>query len=411
VSLIRQAFFGDGGIARKILAPKSNDPTRNKEWFWDHRERIETPDGDWFHADTKCCASNINGGNLGGGRDDRDHQELPTVILLHGLCSSSNSSLAIDIATAVTKQGMNCICLNFRGCSGAMNSKLGGYHLGFTEDLHFYLRLLRRRQENNFNQLPSPSSSVSTLTSSASSYYLVGYSLGANVMLKCLGELGSDAATMYRVGGAVALCTPLDQTRNAPVLAQQGVMEQLYTRNLLNVLRPMAREQLRRFSDDDPDTSHFDYHGVVNARTITDFDEAFIAPVYGFKSAQDYYIKTSSISFLKSIRVPTLILNAEDDPFLDAGVWPAAEHCCTMNSESWIRMIRTEHGGHLGFCFHQVDENDGAGTSSARGGRWHDATRRRSSWASSEAARFLNHVHQGRASAIGAYRGTSKMAV
>jgi predicted alpha/beta-fold hydrolase len=385
-SLVRQALFGGRGIGSKMFASKRKVPTGEEGWFWDHREQVDTPDGDWFHADTKYCASSQKDFRRAADGDCNHHLDSPTVILLHGLCSSSNSSLAMDIATAVTQKGMNCICLNFRGCSGAMNSKLGGYHLGFTDDLHHYLQLLHRKHQKNLSQLQSSNSSVST---SLPSYYLVGYSLGANVVLKCLGELGSQAAAAYRVGGAVALCAPLDQTRNAPVLAQRGGMEELYTRNLLNALQPMAREQLRRFCDDDPDTSRFDYHGVVNARTITDFDDAFIAPVYGFKNAHDYYTKTSSVSVLKDVRVPTLILNAEDDPFLDTGVWPEAEHCCSMNSESWIRMVRTEHGGHLGFCFHQCDESDD-----------HDSRERRPSWASREAARFLNHVHHGLTSPI-----------
>ena len=332
----------------------SANPDDDDEWFWDVRERIDTPDGDWFHADTKySCQDELDDAAIGRPRTTTTTK--PTVLLLHGLCSSSNSSLARDLGRAFTQHGMDCICLNFRGCSGTINDKLGGYHLGFTEDLRHFLKLQR---------FHSP-------------VFLVGYSLGANVILKCLGELG-DLAKMYHVAGAVALCAPLNQKRNAAVLAQPG-LRRVYTRNLLELLIPMAKQQLHAFCNGNPQTSLFDYRGVVQANTITDFDEAFIAPVYGFHNATDYYEQTSSIHQLHRIVVPTLILNAADDPFLDPDVWPV-ERCCTVHHTSPIRLVRTQHGGHLGFCFHQVD------------GLRRVSLQQSPSWASMEAASFVGHV-------------------
>jgi uncharacterized protein len=363
-ALMRQAWEG---AARAKSRAVNN--AGESGWFWDVRERIDTPDGDWFHADTKFCDSDNN-----GKRDD----DVPTVLLLHGLCSSSNSSLAMDVATSVTQRGMNCVCLNFRGCSGTVNAKLGGYHLGFTDDLKHYLELRHNCQQKH----PSAETPV----------YLVGYSLGANVVLKCLGELHDDASAKYNIGGAVALCAPLDQTKNAPVLAQPG-MQQIYTRNLLNALQPMVQEQLQQFCNSDVHTSRFDYFGAVNAKTITEFDEAFIAPVYGFRDANDYYHRTSSVRFLDRIRVPTLVLNAEDDPFLDSSVWPVREHCCTLNPESYVRFVQTEHGGHLGFCFHQDDGDNDQLNGDSPNADDGASPRRRPSWVAREAGRFLNHVH------------------
>lgn len=341
--------------AASALFPRANtddDDDDDDEWFWDVRERIDTPDGDWFHADTKYSCQDFDDVTIGRPMATTNK---PTVLLLHGLCSSSNSSLARDLGRAFTEQGMDCVCLNFRGCSGTMNAKLGGYHLGFTDDLRHFLKL---------RQFKGP-------------VFLVGYSLGANVILKCLGELGDDART-YHVAGAVALCAPLDQRRNAAVLAQPGI-RRVYTRNLLAQLIPMAKQQLTAFCNGDPQTPRFDYPGVLQASTITEFDEAFIAPLYGFRNATDYYEKTSSIHQLHRIVVPTLILNAADDPFLDPEVWPM-EQCCTVNHNSSIRLVRTQDGGHLGFCFHQVDDM-----------RW-VSLQQSPSWASMEAASFVGHV-------------------
>jgi uncharacterized protein len=363
-ALMRQAWEG---AARSKSRAVNNDGESG--WFWDVRERIDTTDGDWFHADTKFCDSENN-----GKRDD----DVPTVILLHGLCSSSNSSLAMDVATSVTQRGMNCVCLNFRGCSGTVNAKLGGYHLGFTDDLKHYLEL----RHNSQHKHPTAAAPV----------YLVGYSLGANVVLKCLGELHDDASVKHNIGGAVALCAPLDQTKNAPVLAQNG-MQQIYTRNLLNALQPMVQEQLQQFCNGDVHTTRFHYLGAVNAKTITEFDQAFIAPVYGFQDANDYYRQTSSVRFLDRIRVPTLVLNAKDDPFLDSSVWPVSEHCCMYNPERYVRFVQTEHGGHLGFCFHQDDGDNDQLNGDIPNADDGASPRRRPSWVAREAGRFLNHVH------------------
>jgi predicted alpha/beta-fold hydrolase len=357
------AWFVAQALAK---AKKASDDNKEKEdSFWDHRERIETPDGDWFHADTKYV----------GGSSDETTTTAPTVILLHGLESNSNSTLSTEMAQSYLAKGMNCVCLNFRGCSGEPNSRPGGYHLGFTDDLKHYLQLVRERASSGNN-------------STSSRLYLAGFSLGANVVLKCLGELGASAVD-YNIHGAAVSCAPLDQQRNSAKLALPGINRIIYTNKLLEGLKARAVVQLERFCDGNEATDRFDYPGAMAAKTITEFDEAFIAPVYGFSSAFDYYEKTSSTYFLERITVPTMILNAKDDPFLDEAHWPT-EKTRDEGGKAPIKMVRTEHGGHLGFCWHRVADEDINMMTLQQQQDPDQPTP--PSWASAEQARFLAHV-------------------
>ena len=317
--------------------------------FWDERERIDTPDGDWFHVDTKYSSTSDD--------DDDDDSATPTVFILHGLESNSDSMLAKEMAHVITSEcNMHCTCVNFRGCTGTPNDTPGAYHLGFTDDLQLYLD--RRREKNGDTTEP---------------IYLAGFSLGANAILKCLGELGADATARYNIQGGVALCAPLDQERNARALARPGINRIVYTNMLLKTMKSKAQDQLARFCDNDPSTSLFDYPRAMAAETITEFDDAFIAPIYGYKDCWDYYRKTSSIHFVENITVPTLILNAKDDPFMDPEV--AYEDTSGVVP---VRMVSMPHGGHLGFALHRTSRH----------------VSERSSWYTHEMGRFFRHVQR-----------------
>jgi predicted alpha/beta-fold hydrolase len=324
-----------GGI---ISSPKLLD------FFWDKRERIDTPDGDWFHVDYKFSGENSKG----------------MVVLLHGLESNSDSKLSRDMTNAYQQQGFDVACLNFRGCSGEANGLLGGYHLGFTQDVLHFLDVLKSRSGIDIPPL-----------------YLSGFSLGANVVLKALGELGMKAPEDYNIFGAAAFCVPFDAERNAPFLGRPGFNQVVYCENLLRTLRTRAQLQLGLYCNGDESTDKFDYKGVMEAKTITDFDEAFVAPIYGFDSARDYYRKTSSIHFMDTIAVPTLILNSRDDPFMDPDHFPV-ELTQEGGGQAPIKMVVTKNGGHLGYLFHQVESSDAI---------------LETSWSSTELARFFQHVH------------------
>jgi predicted alpha/beta-fold hydrolase len=331
-------------------------PETENAGFWDERERIDTPDGDWFHADSKYyCHPDPH---------DITSATAPTVLLLHGLQSSSYGNLAVEMARAFGSMQMNVICLNFRGCSkdnsGANipNDTLGAYHLGFTKDLLQFLELFRER---------NPTTPI----------YLTGFSLGANVVLKCLGDLAEQAPEM-NIQGAAVLCAPLDQLKNAPVLARPWSIQRfVYTSGLVKSLQTMALGQLERLQAYDK----VSVSRILQAETISEFDDAFIAPIYGYKDCWDYYQESSSIHVLPKIAVPTLILNAVDDPFFDNTVWPTAISC-EHGGPAPLKMIQLVSGGHLGFSFHQVDDDDSRVGSNTP------------SFGSQAAASFLYHVHR-----------------
>jgi len=329
---------------------------QQEDAFWDQRERIETPDGDWFHADTKFV---------------KDNKNAPTVILLHGLESNSDSPAVKDMARAFHNNNMHCTCLNFRGCSGTPNDTIGGYHLGFTDDLKFYLDLIRQRNSSinaGGNQVSQP-------------IYLSGFSLGANAVLKCLGELGQDAVEQYDIAGAAVLCAPLDQAKNTKTFSQPGINREIYNKNLLQSMKKRVDDQLERFCNGDKNTDRFDYYRAMAAETVSEFDDAYIAPVYGFKDCHDYYQQTSSIFYLDDIAVPTLILNAKDDPFFDPTVWPT-EKSVEHGGRAPLKMVQTAYGGHLGYFFHQININSDDDPDDD------DAP----FWAAAELGRFVQHV-------------------
>jgi uncharacterized protein len=165
--------------------------------------------------------------------------------------------------------------------------------MGFTQDVFFYLERLKKK---------SPNTEI----------FLSGFSLGANVVLKALGELGHDASTRYNIRGAAVVCAPFDQERNSIAFSKPGLNRRLYSNGIVQKLQEKARLQLQAFCDGDENTTAFDYRGVCEAKTISDFDAAFVAPVFGFRDHIDYYRQTSSIHFLEKITVPTFILNAKN---------------------------------------------------------------------------------------------------
>ena len=373
--------------------------------FWDRRERIRTPDGDFFHVDIKHSQpqlhdeiidpNNNNNNSVLGETNIASTKSI--VILLHGLQSNSQSPVCMEMASAILhhsqKNDCECHCINFRGCSGIPNDTVGGYHLGYTDDVKYYLEQLY--QQYNSRNIPFPP------------IYITGFSLGANVALKCIGELGSRAQEVpYNIHGASVLCLPLDQVANAPVLAQPGINRLIYTQNLLQSLQKKCTEQYEQFYgttdaggmvSESTVTPIYNYTKVMSARTITEFDDSFIAPIYNFTDCWDYYTQTSSIHYLHNITVPTLVINAQDDPFFDNSIWPtyhSVEHGGTVP----IKMIQTKHGGHLGYYFHQIecvsDERLVATAHLTREDGAKEAKLRIiPSWSAWETGKFVNHVH------------------
>jgi uncharacterized protein len=361
--------------------------------FWDTRQRIVTPDDDWFHVDIKYASTTRSAPPQENSKDPMSSTKN-IVLLLHGLQSNSESPICQEMATAfIDYYHMDeCHCINFRGCSGIPNDTWGGYHLGYTDDIHHYLQTLVQPYSTGPHPLPS--------------IYMVGFSLGANVVLKCLGELGPTAVDVYNILGSAVVCVPLDQVANAPVLAQPGINRIIYTNKLLRSLQQRCADQYQQLfhhhnkphnSKTDMPTPPqqsppiFNYTRAMSAQTITEFDDAFIAPIYNFTDCWDYYEQTSSIHYLHNIAVPTLLLNAQDDPFFDNSVWPvhaSIEYGGTVP----IKMIHTPYGGHLGYYFHRIMD--------AKDIRMSILQNRSNaivpSWSVWELGRFLSHVQQQR---------------
>jgi predicted alpha/beta-fold hydrolase len=230
---------------------------------------------------------------------------------------------------------MRSLALNFRSCGGEPNRLARFYHAGDTGDLGFVLQWLARRE---------PGVRLGA----------VGFSLGANVLLKLLGERG-DASPL---AAAAAISVPFDLSAGADQLAG-SVMGRFYTGVFIRSLLRKYRDK-RHLLDGQCDTRR-----VMAARTFREFDDAATAPLHGFSGVDHYYGSSSSGQFLPRIRVPTLLLHAQDDPFVPAAAIPHA----AIAANPRLTAALPEQGGHVGFI---------AGTP------W-----KPDFWAETEAARFL----------------------
>lgn len=268
------------------------------------RERLPTPDGDFIDLD--WCGNPA---------------EAPTVILLHGLSGSSRSTYIQGMQAVLAGRGWSSVALNFRGCT-APNLTARCYHSGDTGDLDHLYRHLRRR-------LPrSPLAAV-------------GYSLGGNVLLKWLGEQGS-ALDLF---AAAAVSVPLCLAHCADRL-DRG-FSRFYRNRLLSELKTYLRrkrDHLRQIGNAG-ELEKLDSLGDLSGiRSFWEYDGRVIARLYGFRDAGDYYRQSSSRAYLGGIRVPTLVIQARDDPFMTAAVLPAAAELSPS-----VNLEITPGGGHVGF--------------------------------------------------------------
>ncbi|CAE7239157.1 yheT [Symbiodinium sp. KB8] len=276
-----------------------------------HRERYDTPDGDFFDVDFTAAAGPAVGAIT---------SERPVVILLHGLESNSRTPFCCRLARAFQSEGFDVAVLCFRSCSGEMNRTAGFYNVGFTDDLVQLCRELHT----------SPSRQI----------FLSGFSLGGNAICKLLGELGEDVASLGIKGAAVCSVPFMPEVCSA---AMDDGMGRLYAWNFLKSLKPKAEakaEILKARGEPVP----YDLEKTLQAETIGDFDDACVAPLYGFKDKLDYYRTQGSMRFLKHVQVPLLAMNAKDDPLVDSTSLPTSEQV----SEA-VLLYFPEFGGHCAF--------------------------------------------------------------
>jgi len=264
------------------------------------RERIETPDGDFFDVDWIQRGSKR------------------VVVVLHGLGGSTASTYIPAFARVAADNGWDVACMNFRGCSGEPNRLFRSYHSGATEDPLHLLQLAHER--DGYRHVA-----------------IVGFSLGGNVTLKLLGELGGD--TPHWLCGAVAYASPTDLASCARLLARPGLT--LYMRRFIVLLSTHLEEKNRRF----PGLLKVPPSRIRRFKRFHEFDEVYTAPAHGFASAEDYWARASSRPFIPRIRVPTLLVNSLDDPFLTHDCHPLEE--ARANGNFWFET--TTHGGHVGW--------------------------------------------------------------
>jgi uncharacterized protein len=258
------------------------------------RERIELPDGDFIDLD---WAKNDSG---------------PIILILHGLEGSSQSPYAQGMLHEFLKHGWRGAVMHFRSCSGEMNRLPRSYHSGETQDLAYVIEYIKKRE-------PGIAMGV------------IGFSLGGNVLLKWLGETGY-ANTL---AAAVAVSVPFELHKSAQRLRKgfsrvyEWHLLKSLSRKMMKKAWAMEIEQLKL-----PQYFH----------SIEDFDDKVTAPLHGFHDAQDYYQRSSSRYYMHNIQIPTLILQAEDDPFMTPDVIPK-----TQELSSAVRLEVCGKGGHVGF--------------------------------------------------------------
>lgn len=214
---------------------------------------------------------------------------------------------------AAQRRGWAGVVVHFRGCSDEPNRLPRGYHSGDSTEIDWILRRLRARRP-------------------AAPVFAAGISLGGNALLKWLGEQGSAAETV--VEAAAGISAPLDLAAANEALSRGFGL--VYARHFLRTLVPAALGKLARHP------GIFEAAAITSARTLREFDDAVTAPLHGFRDAADYYARSSSAQFLHGIAVPTLVLNARNDPFLPASSLPR-------HASAAVTLEQTEEGGHVGF--------------------------------------------------------------
>jgi len=292
------------------------------------RERIELPDGDFLDLDWSRVGSN------------------KIAIVCHGLEGKSHRVYVRGMVRALNRGGWDAAAVNYRGCSGEPNRLLRSYHSGSTDDLHTmvthvagtgkYCQWCEARQKVEVCSLTMFAESRSRRADSAEyrKISLIGFSLGGNLILKYLGENVYPIPSSVKIAAAVSTPCDLDSSVNE----MDRWRNRIYLRRFLRMLHGKIRDKMRilpgEINDDD----------FSSIKTLRQFDDRY-APIHGFKDARDYYEKCSSGQFLSGIRIPTLLINARDDPFLSRECYPIKE----AKRSRYLHLEMPKHGGHTGF--------------------------------------------------------------
>ena len=241
--------------------------------------------------------------------------DAPLVVMFHGLEGGSGSHYSRALMSDVAAMGWRGVVPHFRGCGGLANRKPRAYHSGDTPEIDWVLKRLHD-------------------AAGGAPLFVTGVSLGGNVLLKWLGE--QEGAARHVVRAAAAISAPVD-LRVGGMALERG-FSRIYSRYFLTTMRPKAMSMLKRFP------GLFAAERVRRARTLRDFDDTVTAPIFGYADADDYWRHASAKPLLRTIRVPTLLVNARNDPFQPGDALPAPEALSPA-----IEALLTADGGHVGY--------------------------------------------------------------
>lgn len=257
---------------------------------------IQTPDTDYFELNHYDIKSNR------------------TLIISHGLEGNNERPYVMGMTKLFFLNGWNVITWNYRGCNGKVNNSIKSYHSGFTEDLEEVVQYANK-------------SNVKTIS-------FVGFSLGGNLTLKYLGDANK---LNDRIKSAVTFSVPLDLHKGCLEITKSRNF--IYSQRFLRSLKQKVREKAKIFPE-------IQIKHLSNVQDLLTFDDYFTAPMHGFKDALDYYHSCSSIYVLDNIQIPTLIVNALNDPFLPKECYPFK----ALKTHEFVHLETPSRGGHVGFC-------------------------------------------------------------
>ena len=267
------------------------------------RKRWDTPDGDFIDVDHQAASA-----------DSR-----PLLVMFHGLEGSSRSHYAQACADWAAEHDVQWVMPHFRGCGGEINRGPRAYHSGDHEEIHWILQRLRAQHQACGGRV----------------LVAVGVSLGGNALMRWAGEQG--AAARQWVDAVAAVCSPLDLTESGQAIGR-GFNRQVYTRMFLRTMKPKALAKYRQYP------ALFSRERLMSARDLHAFDDVFTAPLHGFKGADDYWRRASAKPVLGQVRVPALLINPINDPFVPAHSLPRSHEV-----SATVTLWQPQHGGHVGF--------------------------------------------------------------
>lgn len=273
------------------------------------RERWATPDSDFVDVDFLVPAVTQPE------KPSAPQSGATLLVLFHGLEGSSRSHYSEAFADFAHSHGMGFAVPHFRGCSGELNHGPRAYHSGDFEEIGWVLQRMRQRH--------------------AGPIIAVGVSMGGNALLRWAQEAGDSAGSV--VAAVAAVSSPIDLAAGGMAIGR-GFNRLVYTRMFLNTMKPKALRKLAQHP------GLFDRQALLAARDLYEFDNIFTAPLHGFKSTDDYWARASAKPHLHRIRIPALVVNARNDPFVPAASLPSHGEVGTQ-----VTLWQPAQGGHVGF--------------------------------------------------------------